>query len=138
MSADVAQLPELVRIRCPDCGTETTVSSEESREKLHTHDEKRHDGERTAGLKVRTDDGFRVLPHPDDVATDGGQSSSGTERNVDYEEMAVIGPFRGWATETVDDRHFIEGSGDGYELGLYVPSPRPIIEIRSLQPGGER
>lgn len=79
MSADVDQLPELVRIRCPECGTETTVSSEESREKLHTHDEKRHDGERTAGLKVRTDDGFRVLPHPDDVATDGGHSLSGTD-----------------------------------------------------------
>lgn len=66
------ELPELVRIRCPECETETTVKSETAREKLHTHDEKRHDGERTAGLKVRTDDGFVVLPHPDDVATDGG------------------------------------------------------------------
>lgn len=76
------ELPPVVRIACPECETETTVDRSKARESLHRHDEMRHDGDQTAGLKVQTEDGFEILPHPDDVAegladeddsdTDGG------------------------------------------------------------------
>lgn len=62
-------LPDTVPVACPECGTSKVVDTDRSHDVVSTHNDKRHDGEPVAGIRVRLEDGTtQVLPHFDDVA----------------------------------------------------------------------
>lgn len=65
-------------------------------------------------------------------------SMDGTEQNLGDEEVAVIDPSRGWASETVDDCHSTRVSVVGYVEALYRQLSQTTIGIRILQLGGDR
>lgn len=65
-----------VTIACPKCETHTRVPGHESYEKIRRHNEKRHDGEKTAGVRVEVSGDAKVLPHPEDMSESALESDS--------------------------------------------------------------
>lgn len=61
-----SDLPDIIPVKCPECGTRTAKPPDEIDDAIRTHNENLHDGQPVAGIPVMG--GKKILGPPSQVA----------------------------------------------------------------------